>query len=179
MAGLLRPAMGSSVRKITDVEVADGAVYDLFAVRRNRGPAQYLDRIHRAGNVNRKAKCFLNAAAPVDVKRDVRHLLRSDVDAVDVACRPEDDRFVVGRPRHRRIESVNRPRLLHIAIEAVIQRCLFARFEIEDEDRRLVANAPNEREDLPSGDGVGRTEPPGPVTYGSISPVCRSRRWMM
>src|SRR5258707_1173866 len=29
--------------------------------------------------------------------------------------------------------------------------------------------------DLPSDDGVGRIEPPGPVTKGSASPVCRSR----
>jgi hypothetical protein len=32
--------------------------------------------------------------------------------------------------------------------------------------------------DLPSGEGVGRIAPPGPVTKLSISPVCRSSRWM-
>src|SRR4029077_17098394 len=40
---------------------------------------------------------------------------------------------------------------LHVAIEAVVERRFFAGLEIEDEERRLVTDAPNEGERLPVG----------------------------
>ena len=48
----------------------------------------------------------------------------------------------------------------------VIKEPLFPR------SRRMKAS------DLPSGEGVGRIAPPGPLTNASTSPLARSSRWM-
>jgi hypothetical protein len=148
VVGLFRQAMRRAGWEIADIEISERAVDDLLAVRRDGAPAQHFHRIAGRRDLDRNAQRFLDAARSVNVKRNRRHCLRRNIDAADVASGPEDDRLVVRRPRHRRIEAVDGPRLLHVAIEAVVDRRLFARLEIEDEQRRFVSNSPDERERL-------------------------------
>ena len=77
-----------------------------------------------------------------------------------------DDRAVVGSPAHPRIDAVDRPGFLHVAVERVGQRRHRGREAMSSSiERRFVRGSRRMKAKLlPSGEGVGRIAPPGPVT---------------
>src|SRR5262249_55222456 len=101
-------------------------------------------------------------ALALHVEGDVADLFRRDVDAVDLAARPQHDRLVVRRPRNPRVDAVDGPGLLHVALEAVPERPLDPRLEVFHEERRLVADAADEGEGLSVGRGRRADRAAGP-----------------
>jgi hypothetical protein len=146
--GLSGQAPRRAIRKIADVDVAESLVEHLVAARRDLDPAQHLHVEVRRRDFDREAHRLFHAPRRLHVKRDHRDLFRRQIDAANHSAGPEDDPLVVGRPGKRRIDAVDRPGLLHVAIEPVVQRPLAARLEVAHEERRLVADAPHERERL-------------------------------
>jgi hypothetical protein len=84
---------------------------------------------------------------------DVRRLLRRHVDAADLAASPEHDRTVVGRPLHRGVDAVDRPGLLHVAVEAVVDRTLASGLQVQHVEHGFVPDAPDEGQGLAVGGG--------------------------
>jgi hypothetical protein len=63
-----------------------------------------------------------------------------------------------------RIDAVHRPGFLHVAVEDVGQRRFAPALKIQVVKHCLVTIAADERERLAVRRGVGRIDPPGPVT---------------
>ena len=88
-------------------------------------------------------------------KRDVLNFAGRRVDSMQGSAGPKHDRARVGRPSHRWIHPVDRPRLLHVAVEIVVDASLGSRLQIQHEQRGAQADAPNVRQRLPVGGGGG------------------------
>ena len=69
-----------------------------------------------------------------------------DVDLPDPALGPDHDRASVRRPREVRIDSVNRPRFLHVPFELVVDQANRAGFTVEKVQPRPRADAAHERD---------------------------------
>jgi hypothetical protein len=73
---------------------------------------------------------------------------------------------------------MDRPGLLHVPVEAVPDRRLASGGQVRTNTVDLFRTRRMKARDLPSGEGVGRMEPPGPVTKASSSPFRRSSLWI-
>ena len=151
MVRLARQAPRRPVRKVLDPQIAQGLIDHARSVRRRPRPAHHFHIEGVGGHIDREAHGLLDATDVCDVERDVRHLARGDVDAADLAAGPEDDGRVVGRPAHRRIDAVDGPGLLQVAVETGIDRRLASALDVHHEQGRLVANAPDEGQTLAVG----------------------------
>src|SRR6185295_19246526 len=76
-----------------------------------------------------------------------------DVEPPDLAAGPEDEGLRIRRPRHVRIDAVDRPGLLEVAIQAVPDRPDLSRAGIGDVQHALAPDPPDERERLAVGRG--------------------------
>ncbi len=152
MVGLARQTARRSVRQVANPQIAQGLEHDLGAVGRGARPADHLDVEPVGRDLDGEAHGLGHPAGVGDVEGDVADRVRGHVDAVDLAARPEDDGPVVGRPAHGRIDAVNGPGLLKVAVQAVIDRRLAAGLQIKNVEHRLVPDPPDEGQ----GASVGR-----------------------
>src|SRR5690606_15113461 len=109
------------------------------------------DHLHVDGvgrDLDREAHGLLHATGVGDVERDVGHLARGHIHLLDAAVSPEDNGAVVGRPADRRIDAVDGPGLLQVAVEAGEDRRLTTRLDVHHIEHRLVADAPDEGDRL-------------------------------
>src|SRR5690606_17802300 len=67
-----------------------------------------------------------------------------DLDLLDTAVGPEHDGAVVGRPADRRIDAVDGPGLLQVAVEPREDGRLAPGLDVHHIQHRLVADAPDE-----------------------------------
>ncbi|MNQ54653.1 hypothetical protein D3C85_687240 [compost metagenome] len=144
-----------AVSQVANPQVAQGLEHDLGAVRRGLGPADHLHVELVRRDLDGEAHGLLHAAGVGDVEGDFADGLGGHVDAVDLAAGPEDDRTVVGGPAHRRIDAVDGPGFLQVAVQSVVDRGLAARFEVHDVEDGLVPVAPDEGQGLAVGRGGG------------------------
>src|SRR5690606_27289586 len=91
---------------------------------------------------------LLHSAGVGNAEGDVADGLGRYVDAADLAAGPDDDGAVVRGPAEARIDAVNGPGLLHIAIQGVVDRRLAPGLQVHDVERRLVAIAAHEGQGL-------------------------------
>jgi hypothetical protein len=108
------------------IELAEALEDHLLAVGRHGREAG-----HAGGEVVRRDRDLWmqridQAAAVADPKRDHRAVAAVGVHAPDLAARPEDDRLVVRRPGHVRIEAGDRPGLLNVLVERIEHLALHA-----------------------------------------------------
>src|SRR5690606_8514185 len=85
------------------------------------------------------------------------------VDAPDLSLAPDHDRPIVRQPGVLRVHAVNRPRFLHVAIEAVEHRCLRAGLEVLHEQHGLQIDPPDEGEAPAVRRGQRRDRPTRPA----------------
>src|SRR6185295_5233275 len=107
----------------------------------------------RRRDLDGKADRLEHLPSRADVERDDRNLAGGDVEPPDLAAGPEDEGLRIRRPRHVRIDAVDRPGLLEVAIQAVPDRPDLARAGIGDVQHALAPDPPDERERLAIGRG--------------------------
>jgi hypothetical protein len=86
-----------------------------------------------------------------DAEWDLGGLLARDVDPADLAGRPQHDGPGIRRPGDAGVDAVDRPGLLHVPLEAVVDGALDAGVDVLDEENGLRALASDEGERLPVG----------------------------
>src|SRR5262249_32848418 len=137
--------------QILDVEPPERLVHDLLAVGGHVCPAQHLRAELRGRDVLGETQRVGDAARALHAKRDDVDLARGDVDAADLAPGPVDDGARVGSPGHLRVDAVDGPRLLQVALEAVGDDALGAARDVGDHQRRLAADPAEESQALAVG----------------------------
>ena len=146
-----REAAGRARGQLFQVEVSERRVHDAAAVRRDRGPAQLLD-VEALGRHGRlKADRLPDLARVLHVERDLLGLAGRDGDAPELALRPRHHLAAVGRPAEARVDALDRPRLLQVALEALPEGPLHAGREVLHEERALAVEPAHERERLAVG----------------------------
>ena len=153
MVALARqPARGPG-RQIADPQIAERLEHHLGPVRRGAGPADHADVERVRRDLDGEADGVLHPAGVGDVEGDVRDRLGADIDALDAAVGPEDDGAVVRRPADRRIDAVDRPGFLQVAVEGRENRRLTAGLDVHHIEDGLVANPADEGDRLAVGRG--------------------------
>ena len=136
---------------VSDPQIAQRLIDDPRPVRALLAEADHLGLEARRRDVLLLAYRILDEASAADPERDFANLARRDVDAVDSALGPEDDRLAVGRPAHARIDALDCPGFLHVAVEHVGERGDAARLQVHQHQRRLVPDTPDEGQALAVG----------------------------
>ena len=108
--------------QVADPQMAEGLEHGAAAVRRGRGPADHAHVELLGRHLDGAAQGVLHPAGVGDAERDVRHGAAVHVDAADVAARPEDDGLVVRGPADARIDPVDGPGFLQVAVQPVMDR---------------------------------------------------------
>uniref|UniRef100_A0A0N4Z8I7 LigA n=1 Tax=Parastrongyloides trichosuri TaxID=131310 RepID=A0A0N4Z8I7_PARTI len=147
--------VGDTVPQVAKPQVAEGLEHHLGAVGRGLGPAHHLHVELVRRHLDGEAHGLLHAAGVGDMEGDFADGFRRHVDVVDLAARPEDDALVVRGPAHRRIDAVDGPGFLQVAVQGVVDRGLATRFEVHDVEDGLVPVAPDEGQGLAVGRGGG------------------------
>ena len=133
------------------VHVAERVVGHGRSVGRDVDIAKHAHRELLRVNVLWKHEALVGRLLDASTKRDLDAPRRRHVHAPDPAFSPDNDVGAVRSPAVLAVDAVDGPRLLHIAIEPVEDTPLFATLEVSDEQRRLAADTPNERQPLPVG----------------------------
>src|SRR5690606_38954517 len=139
---------GHAVAQVADPQIAQGLEHHLGAVGRGLRPADHLHFELVRRHLDGEAGGLLHPAGVGDAAGDLADGLGGHVDAADLAARPDDGGAVVRRPGEARIDAVEGPGLLHVAVKAVVHRRLAARFQVHDVEDRLVTVAAHEGERL-------------------------------
>ena len=131
---------------ILHVKLAEAFEHDPATIGRKCGEFRDLgletvgrDRNHRMGRIG-------HAARIVDREGDDSRFATHGGDAAQLAARPEHDFAAVGRPVHPRIDAIDRPGLLQIEVERIVDHPLLPAREILDPELRLIAIAAHEGE---------------------------------
>uniref|UniRef100_A0A0N4Z2Z0 BON domain-containing protein n=1 Tax=Parastrongyloides trichosuri TaxID=131310 RepID=A0A0N4Z2Z0_PARTI len=151
MVALARQAAGRSghaVAQVADPQIAQGFEHHLGAVGRGLRPADHLHVELGRGHVDGEAGGFLHPAGVGDAEGHFADGLGGHVDAADLAARPDNDGAIVRRPGEARIDAVDGPGLLHVAVQSVVDRRLTPGLQVHDIEHRLVAVAAHEGERL-------------------------------
>ncbi len=137
-----------AVGQVADPEMAERLVDHAVPLGGDVHPAQHpgLEALRR--HLDGEAHGLGDLPGGADVEGDVGDLAAGDVDAPDLAAGPEDDRLIVRRPGHRGVDAVNRPGLLHVAVETVVDRPGLAGAQVHQVERALAAHAADEGERL-------------------------------
>ncbi len=141
----MRRAIGG---QILDPELAERLVDHLVALGGDGGPAQQPDLEVLRRHLDGEAHGLLHPAGGGDMEGDIGDGLGRQVDLLDLAARPEDDGLVVRGPGHGRIDPLDRPGLLHVAVQAVIDRDLLAGGDVHDEQGGFVPDPADEGQGL-------------------------------
>ena len=162
-----REASRRAVGHVLQPQASERFEHDLLAVRRDAREARHV----RLDLVRRNRRCRRAAASSrcafFDVERNVAHRAGSDVDALDAAAGPEHDVLLSGiqsmfgyRPLMAHVSCMSRSRSRYSDRSWPDTRSLTNRASRTLAVRTRCTKASQR----PSGDGVGRTPPPGSLT---------------
>ena len=150
---------------VLDPQMAERFIDDSAAVGAGLGEADHLHVEAVGRDLLLLAHRVLDETSAGDVERDgADRRPRCGVDAVQSAARPKDDRAIVGGPADPGIDPMDRPGFLHVAVENVGQLGHPPGGDVHQHQGRFVRMRRMKAKLLPSGEGVGRIAPPGPVT---------------
>ena len=135
----------------THPDLPEGLVGDQVPARGDRHPLQHLDLEGLRRDVHTEAHGSVDGAAALDVEGDLARLAAGDVDAPQLAARPQHHLARVRRPGHRRVDAVDGPGLLHGELQAVPDRALLARRQVLHEERALTPDPADEGQPPPVG----------------------------
>src|SRR5204863_668906 len=107
---------------VLDPKVAERFIYHAPAIGADMREPRHLHIEAILADALVDVERVLDEAGAGDMERDVRDRLGRDVDAVDVPASPVDDRSAIRSPANARIDVMDRPSLLHVALKPVGQR---------------------------------------------------------
>ena len=120
------------------------------------GEARHLRHEALGRDLDLRVRRIGDAARVVDAERNVARRAAGDIDAAQLAARPEDDAAAVGGPVHVGIDPAHRPGFLHVLVERIIDLALLSRGEVLDVKLGLGRLAPHEGDHL----AIGRRRRP-------------------
>ena len=113
-----------------DPQLAQGLEHHLLAIGRHGGPTGHLGR----ETVGRDLDLWMGGVDDhprvVDLERNDAGRAVGDVGALNLAARPEHHGPAVGRPGHVGVDAGDRPGLLHVLVQSVIDLALLARHQV-------------------------------------------------
>ena len=144
-------APGIAAAAVCDPDVAKRFIDNPRPIRTLLGEAHHLGLEAGRGDILLLPDGVLDEARSGDMERDFADLPGGNVDAMNSALRPENDRLAVGRPAHSRIDALDRPGFLHVAVEDVGERSDAAGIQVHQHQRRFVADPADEGQALAVG----------------------------
>ena len=119
-------SIGQSLRlavgQVSNIDLPESLKCYLLTVRRSAHPLQHLHVELVWRDFNGEPNGLGNRSLVFDSERNHSFCSVGDVDSSDLSCGPKDDRFAIGHPGERRIDTVNRPRFLHVSFESVVNQ---------------------------------------------------------
>src|SRR5262245_3348633 len=129
----------AAARHVADVKPAERLEDDAAAIRRDRGEARHAGREAVGRDLDLRAWRLDDDAGGGSLEGDLGGAAAVDIDAPELAARPEDEAAAVGSPAHVRVDPVDRPGLLEVTVESGIDLMLLARAQVLDEQPALAA----------------------------------------